>query len=507
MSLVGRLLSSRRTLTESESRETERRALINDLTVQNARYGVVQVSPEVSSGYASSTMTIPIGASTPPVETGTSWYVSVFLVVNAALGAGLLNFPHAFHAAGGVVSALSVQIVLLAFACSTLVILAYCADANKSPTYQDVIKSCLGSKFHLLCSFCIAVYCYGSCITFLIVIGDQFDRFFWNYDKNFCHVFYMNRPFTTIVSSVLFVLPFCYPKRIDFLKYASAAGVVAIFYIDALQVWKYYTGEYAGDRGEIKHGPNRWTDVFLVAPTIFFGYQCHISAVPIYHCLEARSAKSFLKTVLVAMVVLLGTYSIAAVYGYLTFGGNVSDDILQNYDPSDPWVLIAMLAITFKTFTSYPLLTFCGRAGIDSLWVKLRGLSGLEQNQGERLRRVIQATIWFVSSVAFALLIPGINVVISFLGALAAAFIVVFPGLCLIKLSLDRKDAADGKLLLSQTSQMPPSPRKNEGEFSFAKFCLFFGYGVLLVVLGMFIFGIIVTNSCTTKTTKLPLCV
>jgi len=118
-----------------------------------------------------------------------------------------------------------------------------------------------------------------------------------------------------------------------------------------------------------------------------------------------------------------------------------------------------------------------------------------------------QATIWFVSSVAFALLIPGINVVISFLGALAAAFIVVFPGLCLIKLSLDRKDAADGKLLLSQTSQMPPSPRKNEGEFSFAKFCLFFGYGVLLVVLGMFIFGIIVTNSCTTKTTKLPLCV
>ena len=45
-------------------------------------------------------MTIPIGASTPPVETGTSWYVSVFLVVNAALGAGLLNFPHAFHAAG-----------------------------------------------------------------------------------------------------------------------------------------------------------------------------------------------------------------------------------------------------------------------------------------------------------------------------------------------------------------------------------------------------------------------
>ena len=80
-----------------------------------------------------------------------------------------MNF---FPLTGGVVSALSVQVVLLAFACSTLVILAYCADSHKSSTYQDVIKSCLGSKFHVLSSLCIAIYCYGCCITFLIVIGE-----------------------------------------------------------------------------------------------------------------------------------------------------------------------------------------------------------------------------------------------------------------------------------------------------------------------------------------------
>jgi len=503
MSVIGRLLGNRSRLTESESREAERRALINDLTVPNDRYGTVRVSEEESSGYGSSTVAVR-GRAATPVEKGTSWYVSIFLVVNAALGAGLLNFPHAFHAAGGVVSALSVQVVLLAFACSTLVILAYCADSHVSPTYQDVIKSCLGSKFHLISSICIAVYCYGCCITFLIVIGDQYDRFFWNYNPDFCHVFYTNRPFTTVTSSILFILPFCYPKRIDFLKYASAAGVLAILYIDVLQVWKFYSGEYVKDRGDIKHGPDRWTDVFLVAPTIFFGYQCHISAVPIYHCLKERSAKTFLKTVLVAMVVLLGTYSIAAVYGYLTFGGNVSDDILENYDPSDPWVLVAMLAITFKTFTSYPLLAFCGRAGIDSLWIELRGFTGLEQERGEFTRRVFQATVWFVSSLVFALLIPGIDVVISFLGALAAAFIVIFPGMCLLKLALDRKDAAEVKTSV-RPSQVPLD--RSNAEFSMTRFCFLFGYGVVLVVLGMFIFGIIVTNSCMTKTTKVPLCV
>jgi len=37
------------------------------------------------------------------------------LIVNAALGAGLLNFPSAFHQAGGVVTASVVQAVCVSF--------------------------------------------------------------------------------------------------------------------------------------------------------------------------------------------------------------------------------------------------------------------------------------------------------------------------------------------------------------------------------------------------------
>lgn len=42
---------------------------------------------------------------------GSSWYAAVFLIINAALGAGLLNFPQAFDRAGGITVALSVQAV------------------------------------------------------------------------------------------------------------------------------------------------------------------------------------------------------------------------------------------------------------------------------------------------------------------------------------------------------------------------------------------------------------
>lgn len=37
-------------------------------------------------------------------SSGISWYKAMFLIVNAALGAGLLNFPRAFHEAGGIVT-------------------------------------------------------------------------------------------------------------------------------------------------------------------------------------------------------------------------------------------------------------------------------------------------------------------------------------------------------------------------------------------------------------------
>jgi hypothetical protein len=46
------------------------------------------------------------------VAAGSSQLSAVFLIINAALGAGLLNFPQAFDQAGGIVTAIIVQVVI-----------------------------------------------------------------------------------------------------------------------------------------------------------------------------------------------------------------------------------------------------------------------------------------------------------------------------------------------------------------------------------------------------------
>lgn len=45
---------------------------------------------------------------------------AVFIMLKSALGAGLLNFPWAFQKAGGVTTAVSVELVRMTIACASL---------------------------------------------------------------------------------------------------------------------------------------------------------------------------------------------------------------------------------------------------------------------------------------------------------------------------------------------------------------------------------------------------
>ena len=127
---------------------------------------------------------------------GTSWKMSIFLVVNAALGAGLLNFPAAYSLSGGLVIAISLQAVsiftqfssdninfhfmfvqvLVFFIMGSLLMLAFCSDVSGSSTYQDVVQHLCGKRAQILTSIAVVLYCFGTCVTFLIIIADQWDK-------------------------------------------------------------------------------------------------------------------------------------------------------------------------------------------------------------------------------------------------------------------------------------------------------------------------------------------
>lgn len=154
----------------------------------------------------------------------TSTLGAVFIVVNACLGAGLLNFPAAFSTAGGVAAGIALQMGMLVFIISGLVILAYCSQASNERTYQEVVWAVCGKLTGVLCEIAIAVYTFGTCIAFLIIIGDQQDKIIAVMAKEpdgaSGSPWYTDRKFTISLTAFLFILPLSIPKEIGFQKYA-----------------------------------------------------------------------------------------------------------------------------------------------------------------------------------------------------------------------------------------------------------------------------------------------
>ncbi|XP_061600036.1 sodium-coupled neutral amino acid transporter 7 isoform X2 [Cololabis saira] len=406
---------------------------------------------------------------------GVSSIGAVFIVVNAALGAGLLNFPAAFNMAGGVTAGVMLQMFMLIFIISGLVILGYCCLVSNEGTYQEVVRATCGKVTGVVCEIAIAIYTFGTCIAFFIVIGDQLDRLIaavaQSTDDTVSSYWYTDRKFTTVVTAVLVILPLSIPKEIGFQKYASALSVIGTWYVTVVVIVKYIWPDKEVTPGYIPSSSASWTAVFNAMPTICFGFQCHVSCVPVFNSMRRKEIKPWGVVVTLSMIICLFVYTGTGVCGFLTFGSNVSQDVLMSYPPDDIPVAIARAFIVVCVVTSYPILHFCGRAVIEGLWLRFQGEQVEVCVRRERRRRILQTLIWFVITLVLALFIPDIGRVISLIGGLAACFIFVFPGLCLMQAKLSETDnrSASWHVLLV--------------------------FGVAMVTLGAFIFGVTTTNS------------
>ncbi|CAF1439731.1 unnamed protein product [Adineta steineri] len=348
-----------------------------------------------------------------------SWIMAAGLIVNAAMGAGLLNIAKAYDEAGGIVISSILHAIVVLLVIGAYAILFVCCDKSTSSYEMFVLNKC-GKFWQRVCSVCIILYMYGLSITFFIIIGDQLDRFLtFAVGVNYCSHWYLDRRLMIIVTSIILVFPLCFSKTIKFLQIPSMLGVLAIIYVVIMVPVKYFSQRPTDVI--IKKYPDSWTDIFLVLPTMCFSYQAHVNAVPVFVSLRTRA--DCIKATLASTIILICSYCLVAVCGYLTFGTKVEHDILMSYDPRSPPVLIAVIMVAIKTYTAYPVNLFCGRTALDSF-------STTDPGQSIK-RRVLIVCLWFFTTLAGAVFLPNISLAIHYLGALAASFIFIFPGLCL----------------------------------------------------------------------------
>jgi len=360
-------------------------------------------------------------------QTGT--FSAIFIVVNAAMGAGLLNMPRAFSNAGGIVYGMLIQLGFFVFILTSLAMLGYCAKKYNCATYQEVIERVCGKAIGCTTEVFIILYMFGTSIAMLIIVGDQLDKISEAiFGSDYSLHWYLDRNFTMALFSTLVILPLCIPKDISFLRYASIVGVAACIYVVIIVVVKYISHTYPPSN--IRTSPQNLYEFFSAVPAIFFAYQCHVSSIPVFSSLKSKTSKNWLVVICCSVAICFSTYTLTAICGYLTFGDAVKSDVLQSYDATDVSVIVARTAIFVAMLTSYPVVHFCGRAAVTSLLVKLSVFAA--PTSKERRRRVLQTVTWFGLSLVLALFIPTIGKAIAMVGGLAGCFILVFPGMCFV---------------------------------------------------------------------------
>uniref|UniRef100_A0A8C5V3B8 Solute carrier family 38 member 8 n=1 Tax=Microcebus murinus TaxID=30608 RepID=A0A8C5V3B8_MICMU len=411
------------------------------------------------------------GLAEKPLSATLSPVGAVFILLKSALGAGLLNFPWAFHQAGGVLPAFLVELVSLVFLVSGLVVLGYAASVSGQATYQGAVRGLCGPAVGRLCEACFLVNLFMISVAFLRVIGDQLEKLCDSLLPGAPPAprpWYADQRFTLPLLCALLVLPLSAPREIAFQKHTSILGTLAACYLALVITVQYYLrppGLVREPRPSLS--PSSWTSAFSVFPTICFGFQCHEAAVSVFCSTRPRSLSRWALLSALSLLACCLVYSLTGAYGFLTFGTEVSADILMSYPGNDVVIVIARVLFAVSVVTVYPIVLFLGRSVMQDLWRRsCRGAwwpRALADPSGPWVRMPL-TVLWVGVTLATALFVPDLSEIVSITGGLSSFFIFIFPGLCLI----------------CAMGVEPVGPRTK---------CCLEAWGALCVLLGTFIFG------------------
>ncbi|XP_029900930.1 putative sodium-coupled neutral amino acid transporter 8 [Myripristis murdjan] len=401
---------------------------------------------------------------------------AVFIMLKSALGAGLLNFPWAFQKAGGVSTAINVEMVSLVFLISGLVILGYASSISRQNTYQDVVREVCGRAVGQLCEVCFCFNLFMICVAFLVVVQDQLEKLCISLyetatgstEGEMPHHWYTDQRFALFIMCLVFILPLSIPKEIGIQKYTSVLGTLAATYLCVAVIAKYYLMENhtAIITPEPSKGVSSWASMFSVIPTICFGFQCHEACIAIYSSMENQKLSHWVVISVISMFFCLLIYTLTGVYGFMTFGRTVASDILMSYPGNDVVMIIARLLFGISIITIYPIILLLGRSVILDLVLRIRRRRrGVVTHSFESRCRVVLTVIWITVTLLIAMFVPDMSEVISVIGGISAFFIFIFPGLCLV-------------FIMQQTESVSPRVR-----------VLLSIWGVITVTVGAFIFG------------------
>ncbi|SCU88625.1 LADA_0E11210g1_1 [Lachancea dasiensis] len=302
------------------------------------------------------------------MEGNATTFFSTVNLVKTIVGAGMLAIPFAFRNFGVLVG-----VILTLFASVTsgfgLFVLAKCSKTLKDPRSSSFFTLCSITypSLSLLFDFSMFIQCYGTNLSYLILVGDLFPGIVGGTREGW------------ILGSSVVILPLVLVKKLDSLKYSSILGLFAIAYMVGLVAGSFMENVLLTDGYKTIRGEVSWIRVYdlkgLISTfsIVIFAYTGSMNIFSIVNELRDNSMKNINKVIITTMSTSSVLFLIVGLCGYLTFGSNVVGNIMLNYDQDSTFTKVGQLCLGVMVTLSFPLLFHPSRVAANNMiyWIML----------------------------------------------------------------------------------------------------------------------------------------
>ncbi|XP_072528556.1 sodium-coupled neutral amino acid transporter 4 [Salminus brasiliensis] len=154
-------------------------------------------------------------------------------------------------------------------------------------------------------------------------------------------------------------------------------------------------------------------------PILAFAFVCHPEVLPIYSELKDRSRKKMQNVSNLSILAMLVMYMLSALFGYLTFYGNVEAELLHTFTKVykfDTMLLLVRLAVLTAVTLTVPIVLFPIRSSIVTLLFAGREFSWI--------RHILIAFGILIFNNLLVICVPTIRDIFGFIGSSAATMLI-----------------------------------------------------------------------------------
>uniref|UniRef100_A0A8D3D6L7 Solute carrier family 38 member 3b n=1 Tax=Scophthalmus maximus TaxID=52904 RepID=A0A8D3D6L7_SCOMX len=386
-------------------------------------------------------------------EGKTSFGMSVFNLGNAIMGSGILGLAYAM-ANTGVLLFLFLLTAVAALSSYSIHLLLKSSGIVGIRAYEELGYRAFGTTGKMAAGIAITLQNIGAMSSYLYIVKSELPlviQAFLKADPT-ADLWYLNGNYLVIMVSASIILPLALMKQLGEQHYSHTCSLsltVCRRIFETSVIYKKFqipcpfeefsTNSTAAllslniSSHDDDCSPRMFTinsQTAYTIPILAFAFVCHPEVLPIYTELRNPTKKRMQSVSNISILVMYSMYFLAALFGYLTFYGNVEPELLHTYsriDPYDTLILCVRVAVLTAVTLTVPIVLFPVRRAIQHMLFPTKSFNWL--------RHTAIAIILLTLINLLVIFAPNILGIFGIIGATSApCLIFIFPAIFYIRI-------------------------------------------------------------------------